>query len=109
MKPYILLVAPTSLVLKAIALLVNTRVHTTATVHSFLLGNIKVTHPSLAKVHYFSDGSAGQYKNHYNIINLCHHKGLFAEWHFFATSHGETACDGIGGTAKRLTLKAGLQ
>ena len=32
-----------------------------------------------------------------------------AEWNFFATSHGKTACDGIEGTAKRLTLKASLQ
>ena len=74
-----------------------------------LLDNIKVTHPSLTKVHYYSDGCAGQYKNRYNIINLCHHKGLLAEWHFFATSNGKTACDGIGGTAKRLTLNASLQ
>ena len=62
----------------------DTRVHTTATVYAFqkkLLDNIKVTHPSLAKVHYFSDGCAGQYKNRFNFINLCHHKqdfGLFA-------------------------------
>ena len=93
----------------------DTRQHTTATVYAFqkkLLDNIKVNHPSLAKVHYFSDGCAGQYKNRFNFINLCHHNedfGLFAEWHFFATSHGKSACDGIGGTAKRLTLKASLQ
>ena len=103
MKPYILLVAPTSLVLTAIAWLV------TPEFTQQLLGNIKVTHPSLTKGHYYSDGCAGQYKNRYNIINLCHHKGLLAEWHFFATSHGKTACDGIGGTAKRLTLNASLQ
>jgi hypothetical protein len=23
--------------------------------------------------------------------------GALAEWHFFATSHGKSACDGIGG------------
>ena len=28
---------------------------------------------------------------------------------FFATSHGKSACDGIGGTVKRLTRKASLQ
>ena len=59
----------------------DTRVHTTATVYAFqkkLLDNIKVTHPSLTKGHYYSDGCAGQYNN---IINLCHHKGLLAEWH----------------------------
>ena len=33
------------------------------------------------------------------------HKSDFkvdAEWNFFATSHGKSACDGIGGTVKRL-------
>ena len=31
------------------------------------------------------------------------------EWHFFATSHGKNACDGIGGTVKRATARASLQ
>ena len=31
------------------------------------------------------------------------------EWHFFATSHGKSACDGIGGVVKRVTAKASLQ
>ena len=40
-----------------------------------------------------------------------HHQdfGLAAEWNFFATSHGKSACDGIGGTVKRLVTKASLQ
>jgi len=28
---------------------------------------------------------------------------------FFATSHGKNACDGVGGTMKRLAAKASLQ
>jgi hypothetical protein len=32
-----------------------------------------------------------------------------AESHFFATSHGKSACDGIGGTLKRLTAEASFQ
>ena len=32
-----------------------------------------------------------------------------AEWHFFATSHGKSPCDGIGGTTKRLAARASLQ
>lgn len=58
---------------------------------------------------YFSDGCAGQYKN---FANLCHHKedfGFSAEWHFFATSHGKSPCDGIGGIVKRLVARASLQ
>ena len=66
----------------------------------------------LKKVHYFSDGCAGEYKNCKNFINLCHHKDDFNlefVWNFFATSHGKSACDGIGGTVKRLVAKASLQ
>lgn len=51
-------------------------------------------------IYYFSDGAASQYKNKVNLLNLCMHDADFnikAEWHFFATSHGESTCDGIGG------------
>ena len=34
---------------------------------------------------------------------------LAAEWHFFATSHGKSVCDGIGGTIKRLASRKSLQ
>lgn len=47
-----------------------------------------------------------------NFVNLCYHqKGfiLAAEWNFFATSHGKSACDGAGGTVKRLAARASLQ
>ena len=41
----------------------------------------------------------------------CHEQdfGLAAEWHFFASCHGKSACDGIGGTLKRLARLASLQ
>ena len=61
---------------------------------------------------YFSDGSAAQYKNRKNFVNLCFHKedfGVQAEWHFYATSHGKGPCDGIGGTVKRLAAEASQQ
>lgn len=89
--------------------------HSTAAVHTFqkhILSRLQSILPNLRKVHYFSDGCAGQYKNRYNFINLCHHQedfNLECEWNFFATSHGKSACDGIGGTLKRLTAKASLQ
>lgn len=53
-----------------------------------------------------------QYKNKYNFINLCHHEQDFkikAEWSFFATSHGKSECDVIGGTVKRLVRKESLE
>ena len=64
------------------------------------------------KIIYFSDGAASQYKNRKNFVNLCHHEkdfGISAQWHFSATSHGKGACDGLGGTVKRLAAKASLQ
>ena len=66
----------------------------------------------LKKIIYFSDGAASQYKNRKNFSNLCHHEldfGIKAEWHFSATSHGKGACNGLGGTVKRLAARASLQ
>ena len=70
------------------------------------------TKRDLQKIIYFSDGAAAQYKNCKNFQNLCLHKTDFdvdAEWNFFATSHGKSPCDGIGGTVKRLVARASLQ
>ena len=67
---------------------------------------------TIKSIHYFSDGCAGQYKNCKNFLNLCHHQndfGMDCKWNFFATSHGKSPCDGIGGTVKRIVAKASLQ
>lgn len=67
---------------------------------------------NVKKINYFSDGAGSQYKNKYNFLNLLLHEkdfGIKAEWHFFATSHGKGACDGIGGSVKRLAFRATLQ
>ena len=96
----------------SVCILRDHKSHLTVAVHSFLevyIPFLKSQCPSLTKVHYFTDGSAAQYKNKYNFLNLCCHKSDFdldAEWNFFATSDGKGACDGIGGTVKRLTRKA---
>ena len=45
-------------------------------------------------------------------MNMCYHKedfGLDCEWHFFATAHGKSACDGVGGTIKRIIGRLSLQ
>ena len=68
--------------------------------------------PAVNKIYYFSDGCGGQYKNYKKKLNLCHHQTDFqftAEWVFFATSHGKSPCDGIGGTVKRTTVRSSLQ
>ena len=92
----------------------NDTKHSAAMVYTFLnhiIAELKSKHKRLIKIHYFSDGCAAQYKNRFNLINLCHHLedfGIEAEWNFFATSHGKNACDGIGGTVKRYLTKASL-
>ena len=68
--------------------------------------------PSIKKIYYFSDGAALLYNNLKNVCNFLHHRddfGLYAEWHFFATSDGKNACDGVDGTVKREASKANLQ
>lgn len=73
---------------------------------------IKVNYPHITEVHYFSEWYAAQYKNKYNFINLCLQEKdcqFKAQWSFFATCHGKTECDGIGGTVKRLARKESLQ
>lgn len=90
-------------------------VHDTASVHLFqkhLISYLKEKHSGMRKIYYFSDGAAGQYKNRKNFANLVHHDHDFqvsAEWNFFATSHGKSSCDGVGGTVKRLAAHASLQ
>ena len=92
--------------------------HDTIAVHLFqksFIGFLKDLLPArlyLKNTIYSSDGAASQYKNRKNFLNLCNHKddfGVEAEWHFSATSHGKGACDGLGGTVKRLAARASLQ
>ena len=57
----------------------------------------------MQKVIYFCGGAASQYKNYKAFFNLCFHEqdhSLKTEWHFFATSHGKRACNGVEGTVK---------
>ena len=63
-------------------------------------------------LYYFSDGAPSQYKNYKFLSNLYYHHcdyGIQAEWHFFATSHGKSPCDGKGGTVKCLLARASFQ
>ena len=46
------------------------------------------------------------------IISLSHHLidfGVAGERHFYATGHGKGACDGVGGTLKRIARRSCLQ
>ena len=73
---------------------------------------VKLHLPLVKIVEYFTDDCGGQYKSYKNCMNVCHHEedfGLPAVWNFFATSHGKGACDGIGGTVKRLICLESLK
>jgi hypothetical protein len=82
------------------------------TFQKHLIAFLKENVPNISHLYYFSDGASAQYKNKNNFINLCHHNtdfGINAEWYFFATSHGNGPCDGVGGTIKRLEASSSLQ
>ena len=89
--------------------------HDTSFVHkiqALLVEFLKQRLPNVTKIYYVSDGCGGHYKNFKNFLNLCSHKEEFsieAEWIFFATSHGKSPCDGIGGAVKRHAAKRSLQ
>jgi len=89
--------------------------HDVVTVHLIqekTIQHLKKAVPQLEFVEYFSDGCAAQYKNRKSFHNLCEHEkdfGIKASWSFFATSHGKSPCDGIGGTVKRSTAMESLQ
>lgn len=91
------------------------KTHNSVTVHTFLkklIAILKTKFPEIEKLHYLSDGSGEQYKNKFNIKNLCCHLedfGVAAEWHFFPTAHGKGPCDGIGGCLKRMAREASLR
>ncbi|KAL2102344.1 hypothetical protein ACEWY4_001512 [Coilia grayii] len=83
--------------------------HDKNTVTTFLTAIVKdlqETHPGMRELYIFSDGSASQFKNRYVWFFLASSfKEMFpnvnTEWHYFATSHGKGAVDGVGGTVKR--------
>lgn len=92
---------------KSFVIISDCKNHDSIAVHLFIQKMIEfIRHKSIQmdKISYVSDGAGSQYKNKNNFINLCHHEndfGVKAEWHFHATSHGKSACDGVGGILKR--------
>ena len=89
--------------------------HDQTAVHCFILlviSTIRTRNPKINRIKFFSDGAASQYRNFKSLINLMyreHDFNLKAEHHFFATSHGKSPCDGIGGTIKREAANASLR
>lgn len=59
----------------------------------------------IKKIDVFSDGAAQHFKQRFNFVNTTL-STIPTDWHFFATSHGKGAVDGIGGTVKRVVQTA---
>lgn len=74
--------------------------------------DLKSRFPDVKVVSFFSDGAASQFKQKYLFVNLTFIKETYSlddvSWHFFATSHGKGAVDGVGGTIKRLVWRSVL-
>ncbi|ROL51976.1 hypothetical protein DPX16_2003 [Anabarilius grahami] len=71
-----------------------------------IVEDIQEKDPAMRVMHIFSDGAASQFKNKFIWCFLSTtFKELFpslrVQWHFFATSHGKGAVDGVGATVKR--------
>ena len=57
---------------------------------------------SLHTIDFFTDDAASQFKQKYTLNNMTLiFNDIECTWHFFATSHGKGAVDGIGSEVKR--------
>lgn len=77
-----------------------------------ILEYVQKEFPEVKDFEFFSDGCGGQYKNSEIFAFLPECEELFSinvKWNFFATSHGKSACDGIGGMIKRQAAIASLK
>lgn len=73
---------------------------------------IKKEFLSLDLLYYFIDSAPSQYKNYKDFSNLYYHLhdyGIQAKCHLFATSHGKSSCNGIGGTVNHVVARASLE
>ena len=90
-------------------------VHNVSMIHAFqtcLMALLKVEVGEFYSVEYFTDRFAEQYKNYKSFSNIVYHEedhGVSCQWSFFATSHGKSACDGLGGSIKRRTAGESLR
>lgn len=69
-----------------------------------ILRYLKITHPQVDTLHFYSDGPTSQYRNKKNFYLLSQietYGFTHATWSFFEAAHGKGAADGIGGAVKR--------
>lgn len=82
------------------------------TIQTQLIKDIKMNVPKVKRIIYVSDGAKQHFKNKFQMCNLKNHKKDFnisAEWHFTATAHGKSSCDGLGASFKREAFRASMK
>ena len=100
---------------QSIAYISDVLTHNHAMVYTIiadLMHRIKELSEDIKLVHYFTDECADQNKSYKPLNNLMNHKedfGVDTKWHYLATSHGKSACDGIGAVIKHQARRASLQ
>ncbi|WAR13664.1 hypothetical protein MAR_027844 [Mya arenaria] len=70
----------------------------------FEIEAVKKLVPYLAMIHFWTDSPSSQYRNRsiFDLLsNFESRHGCRATWRYFESGHGKSACDGVGGTAKR--------
>lgn len=83
--------------------------HSVSVFLEIVLKRVAKENPNVTHIHIFSDGPSSQFKNKYIVYllkklqEMC---GLELNWHYFASSHGKGAVDGVGGTVKRSVWNA---
>lgn len=90
---------------KTIIIIAESLTHTVQTVYLFQTKLVQyITVFGNKKIIFFTDGAPSHYKNKKSFLYLSLFKtdfGIDAVWHFFATSHGKSPCDALGGAFKR--------
>ena len=76
--------------------------------NSHILNHLKnVLNVHVKFIDFFSDGAAQHFKQKFTMFSMTclMDEGVKANWHFFATSHGKGAVDGVGGSVKRIVSR----
>jgi hypothetical protein len=90
--------------------------HSTNVFHAFIKKyieeSLKKKAPMIEKLYFFTDGCAAQYKSFKMTLNIAAFKkdfNLEVELNYFASGHRKNACDGVGGTLKRMAEESSLR
>lgn len=102
--------ADESLAHKSYVAVSNTLSHASGTVLTIMekLFHEVIDLPGCAEikyVHYWTDSPTSQYRNRFIFDAINNHESKYgcpATWNYYESGHGKNACDGLGGTVKRL-------